>query len=95
MKKLILLLALAFVMCGCYRQNADGSWHFEGEHIDDTPHKYFQKMLACYNPDNRYIVDYVYGTETGSADVYLYEGEYYLGWDCRINKDYITKVTKK
>jgi hypothetical protein len=26
MKKLILLLALAFVMCGCYRQNADGSY---------------------------------------------------------------------
>lgn len=26
MKKLILLLTLAFVMCGCYRQNADGSY---------------------------------------------------------------------
>jgi len=26
MKKLILLLALAFVMCGCLEQNADGSY---------------------------------------------------------------------
>ena len=26
MKKLILLLVLAFVMCGCYRKNADGSY---------------------------------------------------------------------
>ena len=26
MKKLILLLTLVFMMCGCYRQNADGSY---------------------------------------------------------------------
>lgn len=26
MKKLILLVVLAFVMCGCYRENADGSY---------------------------------------------------------------------
>ena len=31
MKKLILLLTLAFVMCGCVEQNADGSYKIGGE----------------------------------------------------------------
>lgn len=31
MKKLILLLALAFMMCGCVEQNTDGSYKIGGE----------------------------------------------------------------
>lgn len=78
-----------------YIATRDCYWHFEGKFVDKTPHAYFKQMLACFNPDNRYIVEYEYEGEKGSKETYLWDGEYYIDWSKRVNKDYITKITKK
>lgn len=73
----------------------DCSWHFEGSFVDKAPYERFKQMLACYDNDNRYIVEFEYKGEKGSKDTYLWDNEYYIDWSKRVNKDYITKINKK
>jgi hypothetical protein len=60
---------------------------------EDTPREYFNKMLSCFDEDNRYIVK-VNGMKD-LIDAFLWNGSYYKDWNWRCNPDYILTVTKK
>lgn len=74
----------------------DLSWHFEGDHVDETPHKYFQQVLARYNPANQYsvTVDSGAGAKIVSS-AYLWQGKYYTAWNRYCAPEYIKKVERK
>lgn len=54
----------------------------------------FDKFIACFNPDNRYIVTGEKDGTTETRDAYLYQGRYYTGDYTFFDEKYITKVEK-
>jgi len=75
----------------------DLSWHFDTntfKHIDETPKRYFEQVLARYNPANQYLVTMNNGKLKKDVveQAYKWDGRYYVGWRKYCAKEHIKKV---
>lgn len=74
----------------------DTAWHWTRRTLgDDVPYKYWQQMLARFNPANQYKVTVQNKKDKQVCDAYLFDGKYYTGWTRYCNEDYIKKVEHK
>lgn len=74
----------------------DLSWHFEGDHVDETPHQYFLQLLARFNPANQYVVTLKASRgKRMKKEAYLWNGKYYVDWKRFCATVYIVKVEQK
>lgn len=51
-------------------------------------------VLARYNPRNRRMVTTLYQGEREEHDAYLLDGDYYIGYNLRLDGKYITEVAE-
>jgi hypothetical protein len=51
-------------------------------------------VLARYNPENRRMVTTLYQGEREEHDAYLLDGDYYIGYNLRLDGKYITEVAE-
>lgn len=71
----------------------DTAWLWENKTLgDETPYKYWQQVLARFNPANQYMVTAKDGEKTATKQAYKWDGKLYVKWNGWFADEYITEV---
>lgn len=77
-------------MCGDTYPNVNKEWKYTPCGSED-----FQRAVACFDKNNRYIVTVKKGRQKETREAYLFQGKYWVDFSCFATEEYIINVTKK